>query len=104
MTLYEKIEADINKVFLNEDEFAAKRLIDRKEVVCVISTEDGLPIVGGYALGVASSTMQIFCSIHDLDRKEPGQNLNIDGAEYIIDKWSHQMGMHVITISQTTGV
>jgi hypothetical protein len=104
MSLSERIQRDIASVFLSQEDFAEVHRVEGKEVVCVVSTDDAVPLADGYALGVASGSLQVFCGADALARKEPGESLNVDGAEYIIDKWSNQMGMHVITISQTRGV
>ena len=104
MSLRSATEADIANVFLNEDDFAERHHVEGKEIACVISTDDALPMVGGYALGVASDSLLLFAAEGDLKRKGSGESLNVDGTEYIINRWSNQMGMHVITINATVGV
>jgi hypothetical protein len=104
MTFKDMVASDINNVFLNCDEFADKHQIEGATITCVISTDDTLPIAGGYALGVASGSLLIYCAIDAIEQKYPGEGLNIDGAEYVIENWNEQMGMWVITVNNTLGV
>lgn len=104
MGLREEAAKDISEVFLNEEDFAEEHCVEGKETICVISSEDAMPMAGGFELGVAADSLLLFCSKDSIERKEPGQSLNIDGSEYIIERWSDQVGMHVVTLSQTMGV
>ena len=103
-SLLDDLERDIADVFLNLDEFAEVHDIDRQPVACVVSTNEALPIPGGYAFGVASSGIVLYVAEGDLERKMPGQGLIVDGRNYVIDSWALDMGMYRISLSSTGGI
>lgn len=95
------VAADIGDVFLNLDEFGELHTVEGREIIIVLAPDQQLPISGGYTLGVSGSSITIEARSSDLPRKkESGQNLNIDGREYIIDTWNEHMGMSEIKLSQ----
>jgi hypothetical protein len=101
--LKESIEQDVTLTFLGQQDFAEAHHIDGIEIAVVL-IEGAAPLNGGFELGVASSDATLYAAAHDIERKEPGQSLNIDGREYVINRWALTIGMHVVSLSQTIGV
>lgn len=94
------IKQDVTGVFLNQEEFASVHLIEEKEVMAVVDTDDNQPMNKGFSHGLDESIMTIYAKATDLPRRRSaGQILNVDGSEYTVDKWENSMGMAVISLS-----
>ena len=101
MSFKDQIAADLNAIFLNTEEFAEIHNVEYKAISCVLDMDDS-KIGGGKVLGVSEPQIRLFAKIGDLPpRKNPGNNLNIDGYDYMIDSWAEDMGMATVTLKTT---
>lgn len=104
MSFKDQVAADINAIFLNTDEFAEVHNVEYKQILCVLDNDDS-KIGGGKVLGVSEPQFRLFAKVEDLPRrKSPGNILNIDNTDYVIDNWAVDMGMAVITLKKTVAM
>lgn len=95
------IQDDIRSVFLNLEEFGSLHVVEGKEISIILAPDQNISLSGGYRLGVAGNSITIYAAVDDLPkRKESGQALNLDGREYIIDKWNEHQGIAEILLNQ----
>lgn len=103
-----EIEEDIDRVFLNLDDFAETHEIDGVEVKAVLAIDQSIPLPMGYRLGTSESKYQLIGRTYFEDaeegeclppRLEPDNTLNVDGTIYVIDSWDDQMDMSYIGLS-----
>lgn len=101
MSFKDEILNDIEKVFLNLEDFGEVHTIDNKEIVCM-TDNDALKIrSGSNELSVSESTLLIFLKESDLPtRKVAGDNILIDGRPYIVDDWKVNLGVAEIALHQ----
>ena len=101
MSLKDRMFSDIDRVFLNLEDFGESHTIDNKLVVCMID-DDALKIrSGSNELSVSESTLLLFAKESDLPkRKVAGEDLLIDGRVYIVDDWKVNLGIAEIVLHQ----
>lgn len=108
MTFKDEILEDINKVYLNVDEFGAEHLVEGENVICVFDDEALKERQAGQEIGVAESSVLLFAKTETLPfrkaQKGAGSHLNIDNKEYIVDDWSEDMGVSQITLHQSRSI
>lgn len=97
MTFKESLEST-NDVFFDEEEFAEEHQIEYKNVRCILDTE-----INGRDTNheEGKKEIRIFIPVSEYDKAElkpmqEGQSINVNGTEYIIQSWSHEMGVYVI--------
>lgn len=87
-----------NDAFFDDTVFADNHQIEYQTVKCVLDTdihtrdtnhEEGLKEIRIYI-------SQSECDKNNLQPLSEGQNINVDGTEYIVSKWNHEMGVHVV--------
>ena len=99
------VAADRARVFLNDMEFGEMVRVDGKFVMIVIDTDQLRKRQGGQELAIAESGTLFYARVEDLPpRKAPGNNLNINGRECIIDDWSEDMGMATVILREVIAV
>lgn len=98
MTFKESVE-ESNMDFFGCDEFAELHSIEYCDVMCVIDTDaDGEDANHDQGL----KNIRIFLPQTEVDKidrfdKHQGDSLNVDGSEYLISSYEHEMGVHVIS-------
>lgn len=97
------VRNDIDRAFLNMDEFAEENhIVEEESIRCIFTSEQlhqnkGIDLFGAYNADVC-----LMAKTDDLPpRRGYGMNLNVDGADYMIVNWSDDFGMS--TIMMTTG-
>lgn len=99
------VAKDIYDVFLNLDHFADYHRVAGKRIKCVVDDDALRKRQSGQELSVEESSLMLFAKVDDLPtRQSPGQTINIDSREYIIDDWQEDIGMATLTLHQMTGV
>ncbi len=97
--LKDLVAKDIDRVFLNLNDFGTEHDVEGKSIICVID-EDGLQDrQGGAEMAVGQSTMTLYAKREDLpDRKGYGAELMVDGIPYIINTWRESIGMTIVNL------
>lgn len=97
----DQVQKDIFGVFLNLDEFAETHRIAGKKISCVFDDDALKERQGGEELSIANSSVMLYAKTAELGkRKQPGNTINIDGKEYIIDDWAEDMGLSTLSLHQ----
>lgn len=92
---------DLKATFFDVDFFGETHIVEGKAIVIVIDNDALKVKQGGQDLAVAESATLFYAKIEDLPKRKPaGENLNIDGREFLIDDWSEDMGMATIALRQ----
>ena len=95
MGFKDMVEADRLNVFLNPDFF------EGKDIPIVIDNDELKARQGGQDLAVAESATLFYARVEDLPpRRAPGQNLNVNGRECIVDDWQVDMGMATVVLRE----
>lgn len=98
MSFRDDMAADIDSVFLGEDGFSERRVIEGREMRAVFYDEEILLENPEY--GLASRRWVLQVSAADLDySKKSGATLEIDGRLYIVETWREEAGMCVISLT-----
>ncbi len=99
MTLKDEILADINNVFLSEDDFGGKHIVNHKEIICMFDDDKLTERQGSNELAVSDSSALLFANSSDLPTRMPnGSRIEIDGKIYVIDDWKENLGMSEIVL------
>lgn len=99
MGFKDQVAADIQNVFINEEEFATTHIIEGTAVKCVLNTDTEDKIKDGRILGQIEADVTLFGCTSDLPRERgPESILNVDGKEMIVIKWAESMGMTEIAL------
>ena len=88
-------------VFLDPNFLGETVRIEGREV-CIVLDEDALKErQNGQDLAVAESSTLFYARVEDLPhRRAPGQCLNVNGRECIVDSWSQDMGMATVVLRE----
>lgn len=98
MTLKDDIVADIESVFLDEDDFAERRVVEGQEVVAVFYEDELQPADSNMGLVVKTFVLQ--AKTGDLPpAKKPGATIDIDGRLYVVQTWRTDCGMAVVKLT-----
>lgn len=101
MSLKDQIAADLDRVFLNVDDFADEHLIEGKSVTCVVNEDTVNKIKDGRIVGHVEADMIIFGKTEKLPAERgPESIINVDGKEMIVVKWAGSMGLTEIALRQ----
>jgi len=97
MTFKESLE-NSNDDFFDQDVFAEEHELEYRKVKCVLDTDihgrDGNHEEGKNDIRIFLSTKE--CDRINLEPMSQGQSINVDGTEYIVQSWAHEMGVYVI--------
>lgn len=98
----EAVDADIDSVFVNLDEFAEEHVINRQKVSCVIDiiVTQGRP--DSAHLGVFLNQIRIHIREGLIDTPVEGETLYVDGFTFKARSVSREMGMLVITAEKNS--
>lgn len=100
MSFRDVVADDIEKVFLNEAEFAEEHEIDGTKVVCVVTQESDLgTIKNGKLLGNVEADCVVRGKADDL-LYDSQSVVNLDGREYLVDKVETAMGVTELYLKQ----
>lgn len=95
------VERDRSAVFLAIDFFGETCSIEGKDVTIVLDNDELKARQGGQDLAVAESATLFYARAEDLPpRRTPGQNLNVNGRECIVDDWQVDMGMATVVLRE----
>lgn len=98
MSLRDDIAADIESVFLGEDGFGDRRVIEGREMRAVFYDEEILLENPEYGLATRRWVLQV--STADLEySKKSGATLEIDGRLYLVETWREELGICVISLT-----
>ena len=101
MGFKDMVEADRLNIFLNPDFFGETYHIEGKDIPIVIDNDELKARQGGQDLAVAESATLFYARVEDLPpRRAPGQNLNVNGRECIVDDWQIDMGMATVVLRE----
>ncbi len=101
MTFKERIQQDLDTVFLNLDEFGETHRIEGKEISVVMNNDEMNALKKGQILGLVEADVVIFAKVEDLPRDlDPGRLLNVDGRELIVVKAYRHMGLAEVALRQ----
>jgi hypothetical protein len=100
MSFKDILAADIDKVFLNTDEFAESHLIDKETVICILD-EDKSSV--NKIDGVYNMRRRLFISAKTLGyRPEPEQKIRVDDDYYyVVDCIGNDMLEIILEARQT---
>lgn len=94
------VDKDIYRTFLDLDYFGEIHRVEGKKIPIVLDDNALRERQGGQELAVAQSAILFYAKICDVERKAPGELLNFDGREYIVDDWQEDMGVCTISLSE----
>lgn len=101
MSFKERIQQDIDTVFLNLEEFAELHRIEGKEIPIVIDNNELTKLKQGQILGLVDADILIFGRREDFPKNmNPGRLLNVDGREMIVTNTGVDMGMIEVALKQ----
>lgn len=108
MTLKDLIAKDVEDVFFALDDFAETHRIEGKEVDIVIDVDrfvlfehrSDLPGIGPQDLVIFART----ADLKGIPRRVVGSLLNIDGKDLVVQKWTENMGVSEIQLTQNRSI
>ena len=102
MVFKDMVDADRCKVFLNIEEFGVEATVEGK-VIQIVTDDDALKKrQGGQELAIAESGMLFYARTEDLPgRLVPGESLNINGRECVVDDYREDMGIATVILRET---
>lgn len=101
MSFKDMVAADLAATFLNPAEFGEIYRIEGKYIPIVVDTDELKVRQGGQDLAVAESSTLFYARSADLPtRKAPGNLLNVNGRECIIDDWKEDCGMATVVLRE----
>lgn len=97
-----QLNADLDAVFLNLDEFAELHDIEGKPTMAVVDAPIFVESTAA-SVGLSECGLLIFAKVEELPRIRPaGESLNVDGREFTIISWREDFGLAEIQLSQQT--
>lgn len=88
-------------VFMDILTFGELYRVEGREIPIVLDNDELKERQGGQDLAVAESSVLFYARTDDLPpRRAPGESLNINGRECIIDDWQEDMGIATIALRQ----
>ena len=95
------VENDRSAVFLDTNFFGETYRIEGKDITIVLDNDELKARQGGQDLAVAESATMFYDREEDLPpRRTPGQSLNVNGRECIVDDWQVDMGMATVVLRE----
>lgn len=99
--LKDDIFADIDRVFLQEDDFAETVRLEGKSITAVVDQSDFSELKRGRIVGQVEADMIIYAKESDFPPKmSPGRPLEVNGREMLLVKYGQQMGMGEAAVRQ----
>jgi hypothetical protein len=101
MGFKDMVAADRAAVFIDPAFFGEEYRIEGKRIAIVVDTDELKERQGGQDLAVAESGTLFYAREEDLPpRRAPGQSLNINGRECIVDDWKVDMGIATVVLRE----
>ena len=95
------VAADRSNIFLDVEFFGEMYRIEGKLIPLVLDNDELKERQGGQDLAVAESGTLFYARSEDLpSRRSPGQNLNVNGRECVVDAWSEEMGITTVVLRE----
>ena len=95
------VDEDRLNVFLDVDFFGEMYRIEGREIPIVVDNDELKERQAGQDIAIAESATLFFAREEDLpSRRAPGENLNVNGRECLIDDWQVDMGVATVTLRQ----
>lgn len=102
MGFKDMVEADRSSVFLDAEFFGISAEVEDARITIILDNDELKQRQGGQDLAVAESATLFYARTEDLPpRRAPGQSLNVNGRECIIDDWQEDMGISTIVLRET---
>lgn len=99
MSLEDDMAGDVDSVFLNEQEFASRHVVEGREVPVILYDEEMEPNSPEFGLVLRKRMLQ--GKLEDMPSgKRPGQTLKMDGRLYMIHSLRSELGMLVFTLTE----
>ena len=96
----ETVANDIN-TFIDVDFFGIDAVVEGKKIFIVIDNDELKNRQGGQDIAIAESSTLCYARSDDVPkRRPPGENININGRECIIDDWKDDMGVSTIALRE----
>lgn len=101
MGFKDMVAADRATVFLDPEIFGEECRIECKTITIVLDNDELKKRQGGQDIAVAESATLFYARVEDLPpRRAPGQSMNINGRECLVDDWSVDMGMATVVLRE----
>lgn len=101
MSFKEQIERDLDAVFLNLDDFGERHRVEGKEITVVVDNDQLNKLKKGQILGLVEADMLLMGKAADFPEDlEPGNLLNVDGRELLIELSGEDMGLVEVALKQ----
>lgn len=101
MGFKEMVAADRLSVFLDVDEFGVEASVEGKKIHIVVDDDELKKRQGGQELAIAESGTLFYARAEDLPRRlSPGDSLNINGRERIVDDYREDMGVSTVVLRE----
>ena len=95
------VDDDRLNVFLDVDFFGELYCIEWKEIPIVIDNDELKERQAGQDIAIAESATLFYARVEDLPpRRAPGENLNVNGRECLVDDWQVDMGIATVTLRE----
>lgn len=103
MKLKTEIEQDCFDLFMDEDDFAERHLIDGKSIPCVIDEESLKQRQGSNELGIEEASMLLFTPVYWIPKKKViGDGMMVDGKTCTVVAWNVNAGMNEIALKHNS--
>ena len=97
----DSVDRDRLTVFLDLAFFAETYRIEGKEIPIVLDNDELKERQAGQDISIAESATLFYARAEDLPpRRAPGENLNINGRECLVDDWQQDMGIATVTLRE----
>lgn len=101
MGFRDMVAEDRKSVFLSLDFFGETIRVEGKSIQVVIDNDDLKELQGGQDLAIAESSTLFRARAEDLPpRRAPGQSLNVNGRECLVDSWAEDMGIATVVLRE----
>ena len=103
MNLKSEIERDCQNLFMDEDDFAEKHLVDHKSIPCVIDNDRLMDRQGSNELGVEEASLLIYTPVFWIPQKKNIDDVMMfDGKTYTAVSWNVNAGMNEIALKRNS--
>lgn len=105
MGFKDMVAADRASVFLNLQEYGEMFYIEGRDIMIVVDNDQLKRRQGGQELAIADSSMLFYARTEDLPpRRAPGESLNVNGREMIVDDWTEDIGIATVILREAIAV
>ena len=95
------VDEDRLHVFLDVDFFGEMYRIEGREIPIVLDNDELKERQAGQDIAIAESATLFYAREEDLPpRRAPGESLNVNGRECLVDAWQVDQGMATVTLRE----